>query len=218
MWFMKLSSASLYAFFSFGFIATLPWSPYAGIFVVKVLPILLLLSLTVAAVPFVGKWLLVAAVLFSGAGDVILDLTFSGNFIAGLVSFLIAHVFYIALFLRGAALRRRMVFATVLAVAFPVVMAAFLWPHLGEMRLPVAVYIAVIASMLVTSLHRAKLNLTVVMGALAFVVSDSLLALNKFYSPFPWARYAIMATYYLAQYLIVSGVLKEQQELAAHKG
>lgn len=92
-------------------------------------------------------------------------------------------------------------------------MAAFLWPHLGPMQLPVALYISVIASMLVTSLHRSKFNLTVVAGAIAFVVSDSILALNKFHSPFVWARYAIMATYYLAQYLIVTGILEEQGDL-----
>lgn len=212
---MKFSIPLLYALLSVAFITTLPWAPYDGSFVPKVLPILLLFAVAVTAAPFGGKSLLVAAILFSAAGDVILDMTFSGNFIAGLVSFLTAHIFYVALFLRGAVLRRRTAVATVLALFFPVMMAAFLWPHLGEMRLPVAVYIAVIASMLVTSLHRAKLNLTVVFGAMAFVASDSLLALNKFYSPFPWARYAIMATYYLAQFLIVRGVMQEQQDIAA---
>jgi len=207
---MKIRDQALYALFALAFIATLPWSPYHGSFALKVLPILLLFVAAVVSAPFRGKWLLVAAIAFSGAGDVILDLTFQGNFIAGLVSFLTAHLFYVALFLQGSAVRRQMILPTVLAVAFPAAMAAFLWPHLGQMQLPVAVYIGVISSMLVTSLHRSRLNYTVIAGAIAFVISDSVLALNKFYSPFPWARYAIMATYYLAQYLIVTGVLQEQ--------
>ena len=207
---MKIRARALYAILALAFIATLPYSPYEGSFALKVFPILLLFGAVVASAPFRGKWLLVAAVVFSGAGDVILDLTFQGNFIAGLVSFLTAHIFYVALFLKGAAVRRNMILPTVLAVAFPAAMAAFLWPHLGQMQLPVAVYIGVISSMLVTSLHRSRLNFTVIAGAIAFVISDSVLALNKFYSPFPWARYAIMATYYLAQYLIVTGVLQEQ--------
>jgi|JI10StandDraft_1071094.scaffolds.fasta_scaffold56055_2 uncharacterized membrane protein YhhN len=209
---MKIRARALYAILALAFIATLPYSPYEGSFALKVFPILLLFGAVVASAPFRGKWLLVAAVVFSGAGDVILDLTFQGNFIAGLVSFLTAHIFYVALFLKGAAVRRNMILPTVLAVAFPAAMAAFLWPHLGQMQLPVAVYIGVISSMLVTSLHRSRLNFTVIAGAIAFVISDSVLALNKFYSPFPWARYAIMATYYLAQYLIVTGVLQEQAD------
>jgi uncharacterized membrane protein YhhN len=209
---MKIRARALYAILALAFIATLPYSPYEGSFALKVFPILLLFGAVVASAPFRGKWLLVAAVVFSGAGDVILDLTFQGNFIAGLVSFLTAHIFYVALFLSGAAVRRNMILPTVLAVAFPAAMAAFLWPHLGQMQLPVAVYIGVISSMLVTSLHRSRLNFTVIAGAIAFVISDSVLALNKFYSPFPWARYAIMATYYLAQYLIVTGVLQEQAD------
>ncbi len=209
---MKIRARALYAILALAFIATLPYSPYEGSFALKVFPILLLFGAVVASAPFRGKWLLVAAVVFSGAGDVILDLTFQGNFIAGLVSFLTAHIFYVALFLKGAAVRRNMILPTVLAVAFPAAMAAFLWPHLGQMQLPVAVYIGVISSMLVTSLHRSRLNFTVIAGAIAFVISDSVLALNKFYSPFPWARYAIMATYYLGQYLIVTGVLQEQAD------
>ena len=209
---MKIRARALYAILALAFIATLPYSPDEGSFALKVFPILLLFGAVVASAPFRGKWLLVAAVVFSGAGDVILDLTFQGNFIAGLVSFLTAHIFYVALFLKGAAVRRNMILPTVLAVAFPAAMAAFLWPHLGQMQLPVAVYIGVISSMLVTSLHRSRLNFTVIAGAIAFVISDSVLALNKFYSPFPWARYAIMATYYLAQYLIVTGVLQEQAD------
>lgn len=209
---MKIRARALYAILALAFIATLSYSPYEGSFALKVFPILLLFGAVVASAPFRGKWLLVAAVVFSGAGDVILDLTFQGNFIAGLVSFLTAHIFYVALFLKGAAVRRNMILPTVLAVAFPAAMAAFLWPHLGQMQLPVAVYIGVISSMLVTSLHRSRLNFTVIAGAIAFVISDSVLALNKFYSPFPWARYAIMATYYLAQYLIVTGVLQEQAD------
>ncbi len=194
------------------FMATLPWTPYQSSFAPKVLPILLLLWAVLQARPFRGKRLLVAAVVFSGAGDVILDLTFEGYFTAGLVSFLTAHIFYVVLFLQGAKFRRSMALATLLALAFPAGMAAFLWPHLGPMQLPVALYISVIASMMVASLHRERLNLIVIAGAIAFVISDSILALNKFHSPFVWARYAIMGTYYLAQYLIVTGVLQEQQD------
>jgi uncharacterized membrane protein YhhN len=44
-------------------------------------------------------------------------------------------------------------------------------------------------------------------GALFFMISDSLLAINKFLTPVPLASLGIMFTYMLAQYLIVEGVL-----------
>ena len=84
---------------------------------------------------------------------------------------------------------------------------------LGEMLIPVVVYMVVILTMAVTAfLRKAKVsplsyNL-VLIGAICFMLSDSILALNKFYQPIPWSNVSIMITYALAQYLIVIGILK----------
>ena len=51
-------------------------------------------------------------------------------------------------------------------------------------------------------------NLYVFFGAIAFVISDSILAINKFYAPFEKSSFFIMLTYLVAQYLIVVGILK----------
>ena len=48
----------------------------------------------------------------------------------------------------------------------------------------------------------------VFIGAIFFMISDSILALNKFYQPIPFSNISIMLTYALAQYLIVLGILK----------
>jgi uncharacterized membrane protein YhhN len=196
-----------------GFIASLALPPYTGRFAVKVLPIVLLLVAAIAAPAFRGKMLLLAAIVFSGAGDVILDLGFQGSFIAGLVSFLIAHLWYIGLFRLDISFGRIDWQPTLPAVIYPVAMAIFLWPYLGPLKIPVAVYVAVIATMMIFAINRQGGGRTVIFGALFFVVSDSLLALNKFYAPHPAAHYAIMTTYYLAQYLIVSGILKEKTSI-----
>jgi len=47
-------------------------------------------------------------------------------------------------------------------------------------------------------------------GATSFVVSDSLLAVNKFYQPFAYAGVFIMLTYCAAQYLIVRGYIEQK--------
>ncbi|MFM8740122.1 MAG: lysoplasmalogenase family protein, partial [Cytophagales bacterium] len=52
----------------------------------------------------------------------------------------------------------------------------------------------------------------VMLGALLFMVSDSLLAVNKFLNPFEFSGIAIMATYCAAQYLIVEGLLQHPQQ------
>jgi hypothetical protein len=49
----------------------------------------------------------------------------------------------------------------------------------------------------------------VFIGALFFVFSDSCIAINLFYKPFASARAVIMSTYIMAQFLIISGVLKQ---------
>jgi alkylglycerol monooxygenase len=150
--------------------------------------------------------LLVAALSFSLAGDVFLMLP--GQFIPGLVAFLIAHLCYIALFRRDAPW-----FASVKALAITLGLAgamfAFLIPSLpGALRIPVAAYALVIALMAAQALGRASVQrdkhaVGVAVGALLFMLSDSLLAINKFAQPLPMAQLWVLATYYAAQVLIV---------------
>ena len=89
----------------------------------------------------------------------------------------------------------------------------FLKDGLGVMLIPVVVYMVVILAMSTTAyLRKNKANTLsyglVFLGALFFMASDSILALNKFHQPIPWSNISIMVTYAIAQYLIVLGVLK----------
>jgi uncharacterized membrane protein YhhN len=54
----------------------------------------------------------------------------------------------------------------------------------------------------------AASRLSLISGAICFVISDSLLAINKFYTPFAGAGFFIMLTYCLAQYFILNGFIK----------
>lgn len=197
----------LYAVLCAGFIVSLPFSPYRLSFVPKVLPILLLVWLVIAHTPFRGRPLLLAALVFSGAGDVVLEFRFNGAFIAGLISFLVAHLFYIRLMLLAASRELARYFVALPVYIPPALVAALLWPRLGALQIPVLGYVVVISTMLYTSLTRVPCNGMLVAGAAAFVVSDAVLAINKFYTPFAQARYIIMVTYYLAQLLLVRGFL-----------
>ena len=151
--------------------------------------------------------LLMAALLASLAGDVFLML--QGFFIPGLVSFLIAHLFYLALFQRGVGWFPGSRWQW-LPLLVGVGMYVFLWTGglPAALRLPVAAYVLVIALMAAQALGRAMVLRTpesrgVAAGACVFMLSDATLATNRFVAPLPHAQFWVLATYYAAQFLIV---------------
>ncbi len=156
--------------------------------------------------------LLLLALLCSLTGDVFLMVP--GHFIAGLVSFLLAHVGYVVLFGLGAPWfgHRR---ALAAALGLGAGMYAFLWwgglP--AALRGPVAAYVLVIALMAAQAWARhavqpGRAAWMVALGACFFMLSDSLLAINRFVTPLPWAQVWVLASYYAAQALIVGGMLR----------
>jgi uncharacterized membrane protein YhhN len=163
------------------------------------------------------RFFIIAALLFSWLGDVLLmfDRLSSSYFLFGLVSFLIAHIFYILFFARVKK-AENIKLKPVLLVAVLIYYAGLIWllyPHLAEMKIPVMVYGAVISTMFLLALHMPGLQnkeagKLMMAGALFFVISDSLLAINKFYQPFSYAGILIMLTYGLAQWLITLGAVK----------
>ena len=152
--------------------------------------------------------LLMAAAFFSLGGDVFLMIP-GDYFIPGLASFLVAHVFYIALFKQGHSwFPSKGALAAVLG--FGAVMYAILWGSLGDpiLKGAVAAYVTVISLMTAQAIGRAKVNgdaasRWVAFGGCIFMVSDSLIAINKFLTPVPLSALWILLTYYAAQMLIV---------------
>ena len=166
------------------------------------------------------KWILIG-LFFSWLGDIFLLLDSKGSifFIAGLVSFLITHIFYILYFLSignsAPSLLKKQPLLIVLILCYGSALVVLLFPYLGELKIPVILYAAVICTMLLCSLHisrklPAPSNSYFIAGALLFVLSDSLLAINKFYQPFAFAGTLIMLTYCAAQYYIVMGFIKRR--------
>ena len=159
---------------------------------------------------------MVLALGLSLAGDVFLML--DGLFIPGLVSFLGAHLAYIALFRQGVPwFAHRGALVATLAVG--AAMYALLWAGglPAALRGPVAAYVLVIALMAAQALGRARVLGTsaarmVAVGACFFMVSDSLLATSRFVQPLPMAQFWVLSTYYAAQVLIVWGWLRGQSQ------
>ena len=169
---------------------------------------------------FPSKKFLLTALLFSWIGDVVLLFADKGElyFIIGLVSFLLSHIAYIILFskqLRIYSNRNKAIFwvGITAIIVYLMVMLAILLPRLGDLKIPVIVYAIVLSTMLLFAFKgylkwNSPANIYILLGAVVFVSSDSILALNKFYEPLKFSSLLIMSTYITAQYLIVVGILK----------
>jgi uncharacterized membrane protein YhhN len=87
-------------------------------------------------------------------------------------------------------------------------MAIIMTPSLKEMAIPVYAYLTAITLMGIFAALRAAKNKLSLYGAASFIISDSIIAINKFMMPVPAVDYLVMVTYYLALFLIIFGYLK----------
>jgi uncharacterized membrane protein YhhN len=158
-----------------------------------------------------------AGLLFSWAGDVVLEFSKNnGNiFIIGLACFLLAHIMYFTVFVitpgKNSILSSRF-YLLVPVIIYGIVLVSFLYDDLADMRLPVIAYAIVILIMLAGAVNRIEKVKTesyylVLTGAILFVISDSVIAVNKFSHQFESSGVLIMSTYVIAQYLIVTGYI-----------
>jgi uncharacterized membrane protein YhhN len=155
------------------------------------------------------RGLIVGGLVFSLAGDVFLMLPHD-RFVPGLASFLLAHFCYIAAFVSSVGLR---VTPRLIApyVIYDTALMVLLWPHLGPLTMPVAVYGVVLVAMAWQAAERwAVLRsgpaLGAAVGGVLFVLSDSVIAVNRFVAPFRASRLVIMTAYIAAQWLIARSV------------
>lgn len=167
--------------------------------------IILVALLPKAETPAVYQILVVAGLVCSLAGDVFLMLP-RDRFVEGLVSFLVAHLFYVAAFRAGGA-GEVSVWAGAALAGYGALMVGLLWGRLGRLRWAVVAYVAVILLMAWLALNRwlgagpAGSGLAAA-GAVLFVASDSLLAWNRFKGGFRAAQGSVLVTYFAAQWLI----------------
>lgn len=162
----------------------------------------------------VKKWLLLA-LLFSWLGDVFFLFVAqdSSFFLLGLLSFLIAHLFYIILFFKLQENAHRYFNRfTSLVLLYLFGFLYFLWDFLDEMKISIMIYAIVVSLMLFVSIQinlsrQNKASRLIVLGAFFFVLSNSLLAVNKFYSPIYLYSLLVMSTYLSAQFLLVYGIV-----------
>ena len=190
--------------------AAIGWLPAHRVF--KPLAMLLALVLVGLAPASPGRGWLLAALTASLAGDVFL--MFEGHFVPGLAAFLLAHVAYtVRLRLEAPWLASRPALAGVTAVGLTVYAVLWTGGLPVALRLPVALYVLAIGLMAAQAFGRAAVlrdtpSRLVAAGAACFMLSDTLLAVNRFVVPLPAAALGVLGSYYAAQCLLVTGLLR----------
>jgi uncharacterized membrane protein YhhN len=177
-------------------------------------PLTTVLVITIALiartpVPAAYKTLILAGLLFSLAGDIALMFP-EKWFTAGLVSFLVAHVFYILAFKPGPG-RPISPGLFIPFIIFGLLMFRILAPSLGPLKFPVLVYMAAITAMAGLAAGRFVYSggtrpLLAFAGAVLFLISDSVLAYDRFAKKIGPAQAIILGTYFPAQLLIALSI------------
>lgn len=161
------------------------------------------------------RTLLVFALFFSFCGDVFLMYPGELFFMLGLGSFLIAHVLYIRLFSFEST--KNWIYRAIFIIPVFAFVYHFILPSVPEnLKLPVGFYVLVITTMGIKASERTQVSSRsywlVLLGAISFLISDSVLAFNKFTHPINYQAFWVMSTYCLAQFLIAEGYIVELQK------
>jgi uncharacterized membrane protein YhhN len=171
--------------------------------------IVLVAAVAPAPVPAAYKTLILAGLLFSLLGDIALVLP-EKWFPAGLSAFLVAQVLYVLAFKPGPG-HQVSTGLFLPFIFFGLLMFFILAPGLGRLRLPVFVYIAAITIMAGFAAARfvdlgGTRPLLAFVGAILFLISDSVLAYDRFARRIGPAQIIILGTYFPAQLLIALSV------------
>ena len=148
-------------------------------------------------------WLAGAALLFCAAGDVLLELVF----VAGMGAFAVGHIFYVLAFLEWGRIlgpNKRDFPIAVLVVIVSLGLLGWLLPGMGDLLIPALIYQAIITTMVATAFV-VKAPMLARLGAVIFMISDTLIAAEKFagVDVFPGA---VWITYAGAQIMMAWGM------------
>lgn len=174
--------------------------------------------------PRYRRWILIG-IFFSCCGDVLLMLP-TDSFVAGLLAFLLAHLCFLAAFLDDSRFAARPL-PMLGTLAYGAMNVALLWSSIATpLRVPVIAYVAVLACMAGQAIVRARSLAAcgdalaasarhAAFGALVFMLSDSLLAWNRFRGPLAFADIGVLGTYYLAMWWIARSVWRGDAAIGA---
>jgi uncharacterized membrane protein YhhN len=164
-----------------------------------------------------------AGIALSLLGDVFLMLpktVLPTGFVLGLSSFLVAHLFFLYALTSDAHLLGRPLVPALLLL-FGAANLTILWSGVGPaLRVPVLLYMLFLIAMTSQAICRHlqlrdRASLLAAIGGILFMISDTLLAYNRFHAPLPLAPLWILGTYYSALLMIARSVAVSGKAAAA---
>lgn len=185
------------------YIFVIPSDPFALKLLFKLIPMWLILLYAYLQLPAEKKklhWIIWIGIFFCMLGDGLLVW-----FVIGLTAFLIGHLFYLTGFLRSWSYSPLRLYSFIPLALFAIVMGWIMATALiandnQHLMAPVLLYILVISMMTWSAIMTGHKWL--IIGAILFMISDSILAWNMFVSSVTYSGPLIMITYYSAQFLI----------------
>jgi uncharacterized membrane protein YhhN len=158
-----------------------------------------------------------AALFFSMLGDILF--LFPQLLLYGLGAFLMVHICYIIGFklsqIRPFVIGKvdfiRLFFQNLPIYILSGVVYFLIHQNLNELKIPIVIYLLVLVTMVTTARERYRKTMPssfwqVFIGAIIFLISDGIWALNHFFRSFEEARVLEMGTYMIAQLLIIMGL------------
>ena len=170
----------------------------------------LLLAFAAAAHPMVRerRWLMLALV-FSATGDVLLAIPWwTASFVFGLAAFLLAHLCFLGALVplaRSSGRSRPRLIAVAAVCALCVALLVWFWPHLGQLSVPVTIYIVALGAMVCAALLARLPTIWTAVGAVFFAGSDAMIGIGRFVLGNEALAVPIWWTYAAAQILITAG-------------
>jgi alkenylglycerophosphocholine hydrolase len=198
----------IFFIFFLSYISTLQYRPYPFSYIVKVIPILSLSLISLLNIPGKRGKFLFAGLMFSAIGDFFLALEGNRYFIFGLGAFAFAHIMYILALFKNIILKRKRSVFSLIFIIYGFFIEYLLFPNLGRMMIPATVYLSLLMFVGISSVIGKDNNILIISGAMLFMISDSIVAVNTFMTKIPHSSFWIMVTYFPAQFLIIYGSAK----------
>jgi uncharacterized membrane protein YhhN len=192
------------------FFATIRYQPFKFDWLIKGLSIYLLSILAFTSLTGPVAVLLSSALVFSAIGDILIAIDKGDGhyFKFGLVAFLITHILYIVIFcIDDSSLSTIYLIPALCWPLIAINLFIYLLPLATTILIPVTVYVTALCTMVVSAMLLQSNSPLIVVGALLFFASDSILAINTLKKPIAHSRYITWATYYVAQVFITLGVI-----------
>lgn len=184
------------------------WTPgFAGGWALKAAPMLLAAGVLALKLPArLGVPMLIGFIA-AAAGDIFLAISRHDYLMHGLLCFLVTQLAYSSAFVaHQAPIGDRLAYRLPVTV-YGAVLLAMMLPGLGSFLLPVFLYVAALVGMAVLAAGAEQRPGRIYLGAVLFLVADSLIGIDRFITPFQHSEIVVVAIYMVAQFLIFTGML-----------